>query len=334
MPEKRDVNLDSSFVSDLNALLMKDAKPEPDLEMEHRGNCYACAWSPAGNKIATSSSELIKIWDLNSGKQVNELVGHTSNVGSLDWLDHNTLVSASDDNRLRFWNVNEPKEKQLAAFCGHFDAVVCCRVSPNKQWVASCDTSGTILIWDLSGNVIRSIPNREGPVWSIGWSQNGTRLLAIVEQSWRKQVGLCKIFDSLSGKLLQISEDRLSRSMWSCDWAPFDSRYAIAYHDKLVEIYDADQRDEANPDSSKKLKKLGLSDERPLRICKWSPNGLLIATGSSTGLVEIYEPDSGVCLNSFSAHQSNVWSISWSPCSRSLCTSSVDRYARTWSILR
>jgi WD40 repeat protein len=52
---------------------------------------------------ASFRDETVKIWDLNVGKCINTLVGHTDNVWYLQF-DEDKIVSGSADKTICFWD--------------------------------------------------------------------------------------------------------------------------------------------------------------------------------------------------------------------------------------
>lgn len=75
------------------------------------------AFSPDGKQLAAACSDsTIHVWDVASGKRVQQLKGHKREVLSVAFAgDGNTLASCGVDNTVRLWDVAAGKEiKQLA----------------------------------------------------------------------------------------------------------------------------------------------------------------------------------------------------------------------------
>jgi WD40 repeat protein len=59
-------------------------------------------------KIATSGNEKnVKIWELEKGKLIKELIGHEDNINDLLNLNNEILISCSKDTTLRLWNLKD-----------------------------------------------------------------------------------------------------------------------------------------------------------------------------------------------------------------------------------
>lgn len=104
-----------------------------------------------GQTLVTSSAdETIRLWDLQTGAEIQRLTGHDSSVNALTFTtDQNTLVSAGADRRIDFWTLpeGEPVDQIEAA---HDSSINALTVSHNGQWLASGDSSGVIKLWDLN----------------------------------------------------------------------------------------------------------------------------------------------------------------------------------------
>jgi WD40 repeat protein len=71
--------------------------------------------------------------------------------------------------------------------------------------------------------------------------------------------------------------------------------------------------------------------EDGLRTVAWSPNGRIIATGSTDRTARLWNAQDGVQLEILSVHQNQIQSIAWSPDGRLIATASRDRTAQLWN---
>ena len=116
----------------------------------HEIGITAIAFSPDDQLIATSagySSQLIRIWEVESGELIAEKEGHTEWVSDLVFSrDGNQLISASADQTVRIWDVaNRQPTKTLRGHELEVWAVI--RDDEHKLFVSG-GKDGTINFWD------------------------------------------------------------------------------------------------------------------------------------------------------------------------------------------
>ncbi len=77
----------------------------------HYWAIYDIQFSPNHQLMATASRDkTIKLWEIDPFKVLCRLErrianAHTHSVNKLLWLDDNTMVSASDDGRVKIWQI-------------------------------------------------------------------------------------------------------------------------------------------------------------------------------------------------------------------------------------
>jgi hypothetical protein len=104
-------------------------------EMEINIGGMGAAFSPDGRLAARGHGEVIKIWDVATGQERGELVGHTAAVNSVQFSpDGRSLLSGGGDGAVRLWNLQTGKEQAAFIALGHEDFVT---VLPNQYYRAS-----------------------------------------------------------------------------------------------------------------------------------------------------------------------------------------------------
>ncbi|SPO28112.1 related to STRIATIN [Ustilago trichophora] len=103
-------------------------------------------------------------------KSKKVLRSHLDAVRAVAFLQNEmALLSASDDNTIKFWNLdagtlNQPSAKSgtdsqpLVTFRGHSAAVTCLAVSPNKRRFYSGSLDSSIRVWQLPDRAVEAYP--------------------------------------------------------------------------------------------------------------------------------------------------------------------------------
>ena len=93
------------------------------------------AFSPDGRLAARGHGEVIKVWDVASGQDRFELIGHTAAVKTLQFsADGRSLISGGSDGTVRLWNLQSGKEQAALIALGREDFVA---VLPDQYYRAS-----------------------------------------------------------------------------------------------------------------------------------------------------------------------------------------------------
>ncbi len=116
------------------------SNPDPQAMMnslmpEEMGAARGTAVSASGRLLANGNGRVIKITDVGTGEVIAQLVGHTSNISALAFVDHDRLlVSGGMDGAVRVWKVAERKEAAALIALGRSDYVA---VTPDQYYRAS-----------------------------------------------------------------------------------------------------------------------------------------------------------------------------------------------------
>jgi len=105
--------------------------------------------------VSGSYDKTIRVWDLNTGKLLNTLEGHTKSVNSVAiTIDNSKVVSRSNDKTIRVWDLHQGKYY----FSGKFDELI--------SSIALSNSGNIMVLGDSNGNL------HAGKLyaWSSAWS--------------------------------------------------------------------------------------------------------------------------------------------------------------------
>ena len=117
------------------------------------------------------------MWDIRTGQNFHNLIGHESLVLSLVFSpDGSTLASGGWDSTARLWDVRTGENLHIlrdGRESGEFEAVA---FSPNGIWLASGYNSN-VHLWDVRiGELLEILVGHLGIVFSVAFSPDGSRL--------------------------------------------------------------------------------------------------------------------------------------------------------------
>lgn len=118
------------------------------------------AFSPNGQTIATGTAEgQIKLWQVNTGKELPGLPGHTKQVSALAYSpDGQTIVSGGIDNTIKIWNLNQPNSRRALTLTGHQDLILSIIFSRDGQTLITSSRDRTIRMWNFNTRQLQRPP--------------------------------------------------------------------------------------------------------------------------------------------------------------------------------
>ena len=149
----------------------------------HADCIYGLALSPDGKTAATASyDKLIKLWDLESGKEKKTLKDHTDAIYSLAFTpDGKRLVSGAADRTVKVWNPETGE--RLFTLNEATDGINTVVISPDGKRIAAAGQDKTIRVWRMEpGGNAATLENtmiaHEDAVLRLAYTRDGKYLIS------------------------------------------------------------------------------------------------------------------------------------------------------------
>jgi len=116
----------------------------------HGDSVNALAVTPDSNRLISGSSDkTIKVWSLETAKELFTLIGHTDWVNDVAVTPNGKcVISASSDHTLKVWDLKT--RKIIASFTGE-SSINCCAVAPDGVTIVAGEESGRLHFLRLEG---------------------------------------------------------------------------------------------------------------------------------------------------------------------------------------
>ncbi len=170
----------------------------------HQKEAWALAFSPDGALLASGSDDnTIKLWDVDSERELLTLTGHSQTVTALAFFhEGDRLASVSLDGKVILWDLTRtgPDRRQIVAgssvLHAYDDRLRAVSVSSDGQHLAVAGMKGLIHIWDVAGRETQSdLAGHAGAVYALAYSPNPSVLASASSD------GTVRLWDPHSGTL-------------------------------------------------------------------------------------------------------------------------------------
>ncbi|TRT66416.1 hypothetical protein, partial [Microcystis sp. M_QC_C_20170808_M3Col] len=269
----------------------------------HDNSVLSVNFSPDGKTLVSGSDDkTIKLWNVETGKEIRTLYGHDNSVTSVNFSpDGKTLVSGSDDNTIKLWNVETGQE--IRTLYGHDSYVSSVNFSPDGKTLVSGSYDKTIKLWDVeTGQEIRTLYGHDNFVYSVNFSPDGKTL---VSGSNDKTI---KLWNVETGQEIRTFKGHDSY-VYSVNFSPDGKTLVSGSNDKTIKLW--------NVETGQEIRTLYGHDSYVWSV-NFSPDGKTLVSGSNDKTIKLWNVETGQEIRTLKGHDSSVYSVNFSPDGKTL----------------
>ena len=309
------------------AKLLEACRPEADavreqtveraIQLDYEGAILAYAFSPDGKRALSGSGDTtVRLWDLETGRCLRVLEGHTSGIRSVAWsADQRRALSGGLDTTVRLWDLETGR--CLRVLEGHTSRVKSVAWSGDPRRALSGGVDTTVRLWDLeTGRCLRILEGHSDTVMSAAWSADQRHALS---GSADRTV---RLWDAETGRCLRVLEghtDFVRSVAWSAS-----QRFALSgSDDSTVRLWDLE--------TGCCVRVLEGHTNYVLSVA-WSANPRRALSGSGDKTVRLWDLETGRCLRVLEGHTDQVMSVAWSADQRRAFSGAVLGDIRVWDL--
>jgi WD40 repeat protein len=264
------------------------------------GRCVVSAGGDnySGHMRRQSLDNTLRVWDLQSGRCLRTLAGHTDTVQSVSVTpDSRRVVSGSRDNTLRVWDLESGHCLRVIEGYNYLATGMC--VTPEGRRVVSGSLNNTLRVWDLeSGQCLRTLAGHADNIAILCLTPNGQRAVSGGGNSYRFRSmpgefrdNMIRVWDLESGQCL-LKLDGHRDEITGVNFTPDGRRLVSSSHDCSLRVWDLE--------SGRCLHTL--TDHCGYTPCvRVAPDGRQMVSGSWDATLALWDLNSGNCLAVYSA---------------------------------
>ncbi|MDB6024037.1 MAG: repeat-containing protein, partial [Verrucomicrobiales bacterium] len=282
--------------------------------LKHDAEVKSVTFSPDGTKLLTTSGNVARFWDANTGKLLMAPLEHRGLITSAEFSeDGRWLITASRDNTAQVWDTTTGKSAGTPL--KHEDWVSSACFSQDGKLVVTASQDKIARVWErATGRIIVSLQH-DAPLKTARFSPDGNQVLVASTRSY------ARLWDINSGVPIGANMTHQG-GLTSAIFSPDGKWIATASGDGTARIWRAGAGAPVSPP---------LDHVNWINGAKFSPDGKFLATVSSDNTARIWDVPDGKPVTPPLKHDGAIAGVNFSPNGRWLVTASGDGTARVWN---
>lgn len=241
-----------------------------------KNNNSELKFSPDSKTLALFGGETIEAWSVDTRKLI-ALTKHDSRVIKVEFSKDNLqLLSASDDQTAKLWDIRAAKLVQT--YAGHTSTVWDAKFHPDNKSIITVSSDNTGKIWDKkTGELLSTLKGHPDWVYNVAVSPDG-KTFAMSDSK-----GYCSVWDATTNKFLYFFRSG-NETLYFLKYFNSGNQILTGNYDPVISRW--------NINTQKKELEYGLHNDRLTSISVSHDEKSLLVT-SRDGIVRKIDPASG-----------------------------------------
>jgi len=286
------------------------------------------AFSPNGLFVVAGVADGTgRIWDTQNGQPVGVMFGHANPTTKVAFSPTgHAVATGSPDSRARTWLANG---KPVSILSGHAGAIDSVSFSPNGRMVLTSSEDGTARLWHSWTEPQLALVAHQPRITAFALSPDGSRIAT--------GDGHGTVRVRLVGRRHVIDSFRLGRAVTAIAFgrrqvlAVAAPTLSLAVSSKFVVRGTREGSIVVRNLTTGKTRVLQ-ADDGPITALALNRAQTLLATGSASGVIRLWDLPAGRSARSLVGHSLAITSLAFSPSGALLLSASRDHTVRTWHV--
>ena len=272
------------------------------------------AFSPDGKTLAATGRGLLRLWDVETGRELQTLTAHNGLAPGVAFSpDSQTLVTAGWDEKRKLWQLSGSRETVLLHQADSFGSDVA--FSPLGKFLAAVGARNVVQLWDVEKReVVRRFRGHKSSVQHLAFSSSGH----LAAGGYAGELWLWDVETGNGNEL--IGHDGRVCVAFSPDGAVLVS----GGEENAIKLWDV---------GTKELVATLLGHTNVVSAVSCSPDGTTLASSSRDGTVKLWNIHTHEEVATIRGHGGSVLDVAFSPDGQTLASAGLDHNVKLWSVM-